>query len=188
MSHKLSTLVLFFACFLGVNASLWGQNAGIVHGVRGYLDPRTGEFHPTPHIADLQSDAEPPALTTFGGKFVVNFTITVDSPIAATTKLTCMVNVTLDDVGSQNLILESAAVAIARGTGATVPCSVTIPYSWKLATASTDSVSINYEILSPVEVTAVTGTFPTRTSSQTIGIIKVPANGATTTETVTPTI
>lgn len=168
--------------------SLWGQNAAI-HGIPGYLNPRTGGFHPLPQVDDQAIEA--PAATTFGGKFVVNFTITVSSAIASTNKIGCNVGVSLEDglaTTSPNFINETAGTAVTRGTGTTVTCSVTIPYSWKLTSSTTDSVSITYSIDSPVEISTAAGEYPTRSSSQTIATIKVPLNGATTTETVTATI
>ena len=187
---KLSTLCLLFASILGTSLSLWGQDEA-ARGIRGYLDPRTGVFHPLPQTAaaaDAEAAAAAATLTTFTGKIVVNFTITVDSTIASTNKLACSVTATLDDIGNTNLILEQAATAVTRGTAATVACSVTIPYSWKLATAATDTISLSYQILSPVEASTVAGQYPIRTSSQSIGTIKVPTTGTTTTEAVAATI
>jgi len=187
VNHKLSTFCLLFACLLGMNASLWGQNAAAVHGIRGYLDPQTGAFHTLPH-PELQEDAAPIATTTFTGKIVVNFTITIDSAIASTNKIGCQVDAALEDAGTVNFIAESAASAVTRGTATTVACSVTIPYSWKLATASTDMITLTYTITSPVEVGTVAAEFPLRVSSQSLPTIKVPSSGTTTTETVTATI
>ncbi len=190
MSHKLSTLCLSFACFLGMTVSLWGQSAATVHGIPGYLDPRTGAFHPLPH-ADAQDAEAPATTTTSAGKFVVNFTITVDSTIASTNKIACNVTASLEDgiaTTSPNLIEEEAGTAVTRGTGSTVTCSVTIPYSWELSTPTADSISLSYYITSPVEVSTSAGQYPIRYSSQSIGSIKVPTTGTTTTKTVTATI
>jgi len=187
VSHKLSILFLVVACSLGLNVSLWGQSAAAAHGIRGYLDPQTGVFHTMPHPA-MQDDAEAPALTSFSGKIVTTFTITVDSTIAATAKIGCEVDASVEDIGSGNFISESAAVAVARGSGSTVTCTVTIPYTWKLATASTDSIALSYTITSPVAVATAAAEFPLRISSQSLPTIKVPATGTTTTETVTATI
>lgn len=189
MSQKLFTLVFSFACFLGMTLSLWGQNAATTHGIPGYLNPRTGAFHPTQQVDDQA--VEPPAATTFGGKIVVNFTITVSSAIASTNKIGCNVGAALEDgIGTTttNFIEEEAGTAVTRGTATTVTCSVTIPYSWKLTTSTLDSVSISYTISSPVEFSTAAAEYPLRTSSQSIVTIKVPLNGATTTETVTATI
>jgi len=190
VSQKVSTLCLLVVCTLGINLSLWGQNASATRGIPGYMDPRTGIFHalPSPEIQDATVEA--PAVTTFGGKFVVNFTITVSSTIASTNKIGCEVSASLADVSGtfQNFISETASVAVTRGTASTVTCSVTIPYSWKLASSATDMVSLAYVITSPVEVSTVAGQFPTRTSSAGIATIKVPANGAITTEAVAATI
>jgi uncharacterized Zn-finger protein len=187
LNHKLSSVVLLCACVLGSAVSLWGQEAGSVRGVPGYLDPRTGQFHSarmTP--TDLDSDLTP-ALTTFGGKLVFKFTITVDSAIAAAAKIGCSASANLVDAASGNFILESATVAAIR-SGTTATCTVTIPYSWKLASAASDSISLTYDIQAPVEATSPATTLPNRVSSQSLPAIKVPPNGATTNETITATI
>lgn len=188
LSHKLSTILVVCACFLGMNLSLWGQNAAASHGILGYLDPRTGVFHSIPHPEVQDAEAEAPALTTFGGKFVATFTITVSSTIASTAKIGCEVSAVLSDAGSGNFIQEGAGSAVTRGTGSTVTCTVNLPYSWKLATGSTDMVSLSYSIQAPVAISTAAGEFPNRVSSQSLGTIKVPANGTTTNETITATI
>jgi hypothetical protein len=170
-----------------MNASLWGQNPAATHGIRGYLDPQTGAFHTIPH-PELEEGAVPLALTTFAGKFVVTFTITVNSTIAATAKIGCQVDASLDDVAVGNFISEAAASAVARGSATTVTCKATIPYSWALASAAQDNVSMNYTITSPVAVSTAAAEFPLRISSQTLPTIKVPANGTTTSIAVAATI
>jgi hypothetical protein len=187
VSHKLSTFLLVCACFLGMNASLWGQNSAATHGIRGYLDPQTGAFHTMPH-PELEEGALPPVLTTFTGKFVVTFTITVNSVIASTTKIGCQVDASLDDIAVGNFISESAANAVVRGSTTTVTCKATIPYSWALASAAQDSVSMSYTITSPVAVSTAAAEFPLRISSQSLPTIKVPASGTTTSIAVAATI
>lgn len=183
MKHKLSIFSVLFAGFFLMSISLWGQQS-TPRGIRGYLDPQTGVFHALPAV-QADDDAER-VVTTVGGKFVVNFTITVDSTIASTTKIGCNVEATLAD--STNFITESAGTAVTRGSATTVACSVTIPYSWKLSTATTDEVSLTYTITSPTEISTATLEYPLRISTQSIATIKVPANGATTTEAVAATI
>jgi hypothetical protein len=173
-----------------MNVALWGQGQAqnsATHGIRGYLDPQTGVFHTMPH-PELQDGAEPPPTTTVTGKIVVNFTITVDSTIASTTKIGCNVEADVDDAGTGNFISESGGVAVARGTATTVACSVTIPYSWKLGTASTDEISLTYTITSPVAISTAAAEYPLRISTQSLPSIKVPTTGTTTTETVAATI
>lgn len=190
MSHKLSTFCLLGICVLGMNLTLWGQGqaekSAATRGIRGYLDPQTGVFHATPR-PELQEGADPLAATTVAGKIVVNFTITVDSTIAATTKIGCDVEADVDDA-TAGFITEQAGKAVVRGSAATVACSVSIPYTWKLGSMATDMISISYTITSPVAVATAAAEYPIRISSQTIGTIKVPVSGTTTTETVAATI
>jgi len=184
VSHKVTTLCLLVACFLGMSVSLWAQNAAAPHGIPGYLDPRTRIFHSTPPL--VSPDAEAPAKTTFTGKIVFNFTITVNSTIASTDAIACIAGGGLSDSGVS--IVEEAATSVTRGTGTTVTCSVTVPYSWNLATASTDKIRLSYSIFLPVNFTTTAGAYPNRQAGQSLGTIAVPPTGTTTTETITATI
>ena len=183
MRHRLSIVILLFACFLAMNVSLWGQDAAAPRGIRGYLDPRTGVFHSIPHWQTPDA-ADPPATTTYTGTFVVNFTITVSSAIPSTDQIGCVAGATVLDVAAQNPIVDLAGTAVVRGTGSTITCSVTVPYSWKLASPSSDTVNIGYSVVSPIDFSAPAGQFPRRETTTTLVKIKVPASGTTTTETV----
>ncbi len=184
---KTTKLVFAIACVLGLVASSFAQNAGTKKspGILGYLDPKTGVFRtlPTP----VTDSAEPAATTVFGGTFVVTFTITVKSAIATSAKISCSVTASLIDAETTNpSIIEEEAAVVATRSGSTATCTVTIPYSWNLATGSTDKVTLAYSLVAPVEATATTA-FPQRLSTQDIATISVPANGKTTDETVTAT-
>ena len=185
MSHKLSLIFCCCACFLGMTLSLWGQNAASTHGILGYLDPQTGAFHLLPQASQ---DEAPPATTTVTGKIVATFTITVNSTFASTTKIGCNINATVVDAVTGNIISEVAGGDVARGSGTTVTCTATIPYSWTLGSASTDKVSLNYTVQVPVTVTSGANLYPLRLSAQSLGSISVPATGTTTTETIAATI
>ena len=183
MGHRLSTLLVVCMFFLGMTVSLWGQSGSAVNGIRGYLDPRTGIFHSMPQAATQEGE---PSTTTFAGKLVFDFTITVSSSISSSAKIACEAGASLEDTATLNFILESAQVLATR-SGSTATCTVTIPYSWKLGSGSSDKVTLTYQITVPVEATG-SSVLPSRFSEQTVGVISVPANGSTTTETVTATI
>jgi hypothetical protein len=112
----------------------------------------------------------------------------VNSTIAATAKIGCQVDASLDDVTVGNFISESAASAVVRGSATTVTCKATIPYSWALASAAQDNISMTYTITSPVAVATAAAEFPLRISSQSLPTIKVPATGTTTAIAVAATI
>jgi len=174
------------AILLSFAVSSFGQNGETKkpHGILGYLDPATGVFHTLP-VPDASDDAAPAAAVTTG-KFVFSFTITIDSSIATSAKIGCSASAQLLDVSTANLIEEEAAVVASR-SGSTATCTVTIPYSWTLASASSDKVTLSYVISAPVEASA-SAQYPQRLSSQTLTTISVPKNGATTNETITATI
>jgi hypothetical protein len=182
---KLSTLSLSVVCCLGMNLSLWGQNAAASPGIQGFLDPKTKIFHSIP--SPQAKNAEPLTVSTLTGKFVFNFTITVDSTIASTSQIGCFAGVSTSDATNLNNIVETAAVSVTRGSGTTVNCTVTIPYSWKLGSPTTDVVHLSYTIGSPLQL-GITTAYPNREGAQSLGTIKVPLNGATTIETITATM
>ena len=181
---KVLRLSLAIACLVGIVGTSFAQNVGNrkPQGILGVLDPRTGVFHTLPSVAD-SADAQPLIATT--GKFVVNFTITVAATIASTAKIACVVNASTADAASGNFVQEEAA-ALATRSGSTATCTVNIPYSWNLSSASIDKVTLTYSIEAPVEATATTA-FPQRMSTQSLATIAVPTSGTTTTETVTAT-
>jgi hypothetical protein len=153
-------------------------------GIQGYLDPKTGAFHPIPAVE--QSDAEPPATVTYGGKFVFKFTITVAATISATAKIACTASADVTDInGASYNFFDETASALATRSGTTATCTVNIPYSWKLASGGSDMVSLSYVISAPSEISTATDAYPNRISSASLTSIKVPLNGATTTETIT---
>ena len=185
---RIAKLAIAFACLFTLALPAFGQLAddATSRGIPGVLDPHTGVFKLAPSLGLGDADAIAAATTTFNGKFVVAFNINVQSNVPSTYKIGCQVSATVLDVGSGNTILESAMVVATR-SGTTATCTVTIPYSWGLASAATDKVMLNYLITSPVMATATTA-LPSRTSSQGIGQIAVPANGSTTNKSVNATI
>ena len=175
------------ACFVGLTQPVWSQkaNEAAKPGILGYLDPRTGAFRPLVQnpVENAQAEALAPTPTT--GKFVFNFTITIKSTNLGSDTIECVANAAVFESASFLSINESASVK-ATVTGSTASCTVTIPYSWPLTSASTDMVMLNYEVLAAGG--ASTGGQPTRNSGQSLPSIKVPLTGATTTQTIASTI
>lgn len=79
---------------------------------------------------------------------------------------------------------ESNTVA-ATGTGSTRTCKLTIPYSWALATQSSDNMSTSYSVFGSTGTSGL----PQRTAGRSpLDTRKVPSNGTTTTLTAAVTI
>jgi hypothetical protein len=181
---RVTKMFFTIACLLGLIASGFAQNVSKkTPGILGYLDPTTGTFRMLPSPETENTEAP---LTVTTGKFVISYTITISSALASTAKIACIATASLADATTGNFITEEAGV-LATKSGTTATCTVTIPYSWNLGSPSSDKVTLTYSIQAPVEATASTQ-FPQRLSTQSIGTIAVPANGATTNETVTATI
>lgn len=139
-------LLLICICCLAVAPALWGQaaNSQAHQGILGYLDPRTGAFRPIPAAAEDASEL-PPALTTFTGTVTVTLTITLKT--TALTTIICSADVSVEDAltTSPRFLGETNSVA-ATGSGTTRTCKLSIPYSWGLATQSSDTMMTNYVV------------------------------------------
>jgi len=156
-----------------------------VRGIYGTWDPSTGIFMPIHQAPAPNSDAEGvEPLTTYTGKIVVNFTITITSAISTSTTIACDANVTVVDLTGQ--LTDSLSTSATR-SGSTATCTVTIPYSWSVSSTS-DSVYISYSLSAPPQPLVSTSVFPRRYSGHPISTITVPANGATTTYNITDTL
>ena len=168
---RITKLLLICMCCLIVEPAVLGQaaNSPTQHGILGYLDPHTGAFRPVPLAAEEGTDSAP--LATFGGTITVTLTITVKS--AGITKIECTADVSvIDAITTGARIFEESATS----TGTTKTCKLTIPYSWALATQSSDTMTTTYSVIGfgltvPPERTSTLSPLDTR---------KVPANGVTT--------
>jgi hypothetical protein len=179
---KITKLLLLCLSFVICAPMVLGQSANDLSksGILGYLDPHTGAFRPVPSATEGPG---PAALTTYGGTITVTLTITVKS--TALTAFSCTASVSvLDDIEKSLRGYNEGATAAATGSGGTRTCTLTIPYSWALATQSSDSMTISYAVFGSVK-SAVTnrasGLSPLETT-------KVPANGATTALTAAVTL
>jgi hypothetical protein len=174
---RITKLFLISVCCVVVTPVVWGQaaTAPTRPGILGYLDPHTGAFRPVPSA--VEDGAEPAALTTFGGTVTVTLTITVKS--TGITTVICSAEVSVADgitTGVVRLLGESNAVA-ATGTGSARKCVLTMPYSWALASQSSDSMSTTYI----VSGSAASNGLPQRSSTVApLDTRKVPINGTIT--------
>jgi len=185
---RISKLIFVCVCFVGLAQLGWSQELHVAsskqsHGIRGYLDPRTGTF--TTKVQGATSDAseDPTSLTTITARLIFNINLVFnDQPASATTA--CSVDISsLDD--SSGLFYDESATSIATNNGTT--CKVTILFSWLLGSPTSDQISVEYHVESFQGVTIGGTTTPEvfRSLDHTIPDISVPLNGQTVTE---PTI
>jgi hypothetical protein len=172
--------LLICLCCLLVVPAVWGQETKISAkpGILGYLDPQTGAFRPVPTATEVEAEA--PAAAVIGGTITITLTITVKS--VGITSVTCDAGTTvIDSPSTGGGFWSESDSAPATGT-TTRTCKLTIPYSWSLLTASTDSMTTTYTVLG-------TGGSNTRTASRSpLDVRKVPANGTITALTANVTI
>lgn len=184
-------IVLACVCLIAFALPAWGQQqkANENIGILGRLDPRTGTFKPvqvTP-IDDLQAEAT--TSTNYTGKLVYNFAITIASTIPTTSVITCYAGATV--MSSYYSYFQESATVVATRSGSTAKCTVVIPYSWSLATASAaaDSVTLIYNIeATSTSTTAGTLVLRSNSSYYSLGSVPIPLNGATTTKSIAATI
>jgi hypothetical protein len=155
----------------------------------GYYDPATGIFEPLRPLSDTE-----PATTPTTGTLTFTFTISVKSAIPKNAVIGCEGDVSVSDPSLQATERGTGVAKLTSGT--TYTCTAVIHYSWLLSTASSDKISLSYNssIDYGFEVTASNGTgtvvtpIISRSSTQGIGDISVPANGASTAEDISITL
>jgi len=143
---SITKLTLLAASFLALTTAMWAQGG-------------------------VQSEAA----TTYTGKFVYSFTITIESTISTSVPIYCYAKVQTSDSG--DTLSETGSVTATR-SGSSATCTVTLPYSWSLATESSDKVNLSFEVAADTSLEYP----PVRDVNHQLGQISVPANGATTTE------
>ncbi len=129
------------------------------------------------------------ATTTVTGSLVFNFTFNLKSS-EPNNVFPCMATAVVSDTGSGAVITENASSIGNTDKNGSV-CTVTINYSWNLASAGTDKIVMSYVASSNPSGTSLCGssTEDCRTSQvQNFITISVPANGTITTENVTVTL
>jgi hypothetical protein len=137
--------------------------------------------------------AELPPVPPTTGDLVFNLSLTVKSAVPKNGVVGCETHASVSD--PSGFSSSETAYSLARGSGASWSCKVSMPYSWALSSPNNDAISLSYDafIADGVQITATNGISstvqfaPTRKSAQSIASIKVPANGATTTEAVSMT-
>jgi hypothetical protein len=181
---KALKVLLVAATSFTLAAPLWSQQVSRKPAgpeVLGYLDTDSGAFRPAVH-----PDIPEATLTTMTGKLQATFTISVLTAFPSGTSIICEFNASVADPVA-GFITETSAVTAVR-SGSTATCTPSIPYSWQLATPTTDSVSLSISVSAEHLSTTTPATAALRTMSRSLPTIKVPAHGAITKETVAATI
>ena len=145
-------------------------------------------------VSDEVSAAAAAAATPVAGTLVAKFTIKLVTAVPSGSEVLCGLTATVTDENTTtyaiaNEIYENASTK-ATVSGTTATCTVIIPYSWYLTNGSTDTADLSYT-LSIVSPTATNDSGQNRYSNQYVpgaGAISIPANGATTTYTISATL
>ncbi len=187
--------MLLCVCFAGLTPFLWSQNGNRVTrhdhaaGVLGYLDPQTGAFRPVHRHSGKAGDGLEPGTVTITGKFVFNFTITLDSTVPSGDAVACFAAAGTYD-NTRGTDLYESGTSQATVTGSTATCTVSLPYSWLMASAPEDTVSLGYNVFIYNPTASLTSDdYFTRYSEHTINPdLAVPPSGQTTSIAIAATI
>jgi hypothetical protein len=108
----------------------------------------------SPIFAQHAENAVLPATTTASGKLVFTFTVTIDSTLPKNGVLVCTASASVESYSQKAIGIVNTPVA-GKNT-----CIVNMPYSWLLATQSTDKIALgaSAEVDYGYEVTAENGT------------------------------
>jgi hypothetical protein len=174
--------ILVGLCLFGLSLTGWSQNANrpAVPGIPGYLDARTGTFKPMP--LTTPNEDEPPTTPTTG-KVVLNLTVTLETTFPTNEVYSCGLSATVFEVTTMLSFVDSLEVTATK-SGSTLTCHVTLPYSWALGSAATDTMGISYT----VNAAAPSPGLPLRLAEHGIANIRVPPTGTTTTYTLATAI
>ena len=174
--------ILVGLSMLVLSVTAWSQNLNrpSVGGIPGYLDPRTGTFRPVPTVTD--SDELAPPVTPTTGKIVLTLTVTLLSTFPSTEAFSCGLDATAVDSNGLSF-LDTEQIAATKA-GSTLTCTITLNYSWALATPTVDHMIVDYTI----NGVAGTSGLPTRLADHGVAAMTVPASGKTTTFTLATAI
>jgi hypothetical protein len=186
---KMTKLLFLITQIIGILAlaavSAYAQDTESAKPQRifGYVDSKTGNFHALNRT--LPSEEARAAITPTTGKFVVNVTIQVSSALPTNAVIACVVSAGVDDTTSG--AFANVVIASATRSGNTATCTLNMPYSWDLANASKDMVSLELEVGADVGK-AGSNSLSGESFKSPLMTLKVPATGTTTTQNVTTTI
>ena len=187
----LALVIVLFLVAAPLGFAQLGTQALTPHRTLGYYNSDTGLFEP---LHPATQDLAEATVTPTTGTLVYKFTITLKSPLPKNGLVICSAG---GDVIETTYSADEQGFGIATlESGDTYACSVSMPYSWQLHSPTTDKIVLSYkaQTYEAIQLTAANGTGTTvittagRASSQTTAEIPVPANGATTTETVSVTL
>lgn len=169
------TLITTCLCLIALTAPVCAQQR-----LAGRLDSN----RPTPAIAPEGTEAAINAATTFAGSWVFKVTITIKSTLPTSDAIACTATASVFDSNPNppfNVFTSYDEVASVQATrsGSTATCTVTIPYSWSLDFASTDTVALDFAISVPGFFISTTNALPNRVHDHSLPSHKVVSGGAT---------
>lgn len=153
-------------------------------GIPGYLNPKTHTF--TAQVA--KKDVSPElTLTKYTGKVVFDITTTLSAAVPSGEVVVCSGHTIIDD--EDDYYYENSGETLAKVSGLTATCTVTVPYVVSLADATADSIGLSYEVIQEPTSQVISTDFDLQMAEGDLPSVKFPTTtNATTTVTVATTI
>jgi hypothetical protein len=184
---RLVTLSTFGLVFAG---AAMAQQSTTSKGIPGYLNPRTHTFE----AKVRQAIPEATTANTYSGTYKFEIKVTLVTPVGSGEEVVCNAIADVEDYNKTTYAVyndyEETASSVATVSGSTATCNVNIPYSWSLAYASSDIVSLDYLVtIVPTSTNSPLLEYSVRTHQGGIAsLTSVPSTGSTTVIPVSATI
>ncbi len=190
MTKQFIRVLAFTAVALSLSGAAIAQLSKPDQPPAGVYHPKTHTFAARPHRLVVAEAVSP---VTYTGTFKFVFTVKLVTPVASGEELVCYAGAGVDDYDTSTDVYynyyDEDAAAVAKVTGSTATCTVSIPYSWLLEYASTDTVGYSYELeIVPTSTSSSLIDYGYRLHESLLPSSKVPATGATTTIAVSATL
>ena len=190
MTKQSLRILALTGAVLSLSSAVFAQQTKADQPEVGVYNPKTHTFTTRPHRL-VVPDAVSPKIYT--GTFKFDMTVKLVTPVASGQELICSATAGVDDYDSSNgtfyNIYDEDAATVAKVSGSTATCTVSIPYSWSLEYATTDAISYGYTLeIVPSSTSSSLIDFGYRTHTSEVPSGKVPAAGATTTIPISATL
>jgi len=142
---RTSKMMFVCVCVIALTQIGWGQQAnkqGAAPGIPGYLDPTTGTFTTKVQPGEVAEASSVPVEAWYGD-FYIHLDLEMTTPVPSDGNVTCSSTAFqgyLDRGGGYS----ENATAVAKHTGSTWTCQMSIPYLWYLQSGTKDWVEIHY--------------------------------------------
>ena len=184
MKRQISRISVLAGLTILSTGAVLAQKTTTTDQVPGFYNPKTHTFQ-----MKVQPEVDPDvaAPKIYSGTLKYEITVKLVTPVASGQELACSGTALIEDVGGATYYEESVS-GIAKVSGSSATCTLSLPYSWSLSAATSDTISLGYDLEIVATTTNAALEFTGRTHTSGLAPLKVPAVGATTAIPISATI